>query len=135
MKRFFSLLSCLFAGLALPLLAAPLDSSMHYQGSLSMNGQPATGTFDLRLTLYDAEERGAPLGPTLTNANVSATEGLIRTTMDFGAEVFDGSALWLEVEVRPGGSEESFVTLSPRHPLLAVPYSIQRQLQAGQTIG
>lgn len=124
MKGYLTLLSGGFAMVVLPLLAAPLDSSINYHGSLSKNGEPANGAYDLLLTLYDAEEGGALIGPTLTNANVTVAEGSFRTEMDFGAEAFNGSARWLEIGVRLNGSEETFVTLSPRQALSAVPYAL-----------
>jgi hypothetical protein len=41
-------------------LAAPLDSTINYPGSPSENGQPANGTYDLRLTLFETVEGSDP---------------------------------------------------------------------------
>ena len=63
-------------------------------------------------------------GP-LTNAPVGVTNGLFTVTLDFGAGVFNGSALTLEIGVRTNGSASAYTVLSPRQPLTSVPYAIQ----------
>ena len=130
MKRLFRPLSASLMISAVPLLATPLSSQFHYQGHLTENGQPANGAYDLRLTPYDSEEGGSPVAPTLTNACVWVSKGLLNTTMDFGPAVFAGTAAWLEVGVRTSRSGMPFVTLSPRQPLMAVPHAVYA-LQAG----
>ena len=60
-------------------------------------------------------------GP-LTNAAVTTIGGLFTVVLDFGATVFDGTSYWLEVGVRTNGGG-TFTTLSPRQPLLMVPYA------------
>lgn len=57
-----------------------------------------------------------------TVANV--VDGLFTTQLDFGTLAFNGDARWLEVKVAsPSGG--SLITLNPRQPLTAVPYSLQ----------
>jgi hypothetical protein len=124
MKPFlFALFGSIVAS-TLTLAAAPLGFELRYQGSLATDGQPSNGMYDLRLSLYDAEEAGNLKGPTLTKENVVVNQGRFVTTMDFGSASFGGDAVWLELGVRPGGSEEPFVTLVPRQPLLPVPYAL-----------
>jgi hypothetical protein len=117
-------LSCCLAFLALPALAAPLGSQLTYHGSLSHDGQPASGAFDLRLALFGAEEGGLAVAPEVISENVPVAGGLFSTTMDFGTVPFKGDAVWLEVSVRPGGTEEPFVTLTPRQPLRPVAHAL-----------
>ena len=38
------------------------DTAFRYQGSLSAEGQPAEGVFDLRFTLHSAESGASQLG-------------------------------------------------------------------------
>jgi hypothetical protein len=104
--------------------AATLDTAFSYQGRLTDGGMGPTGAYDFRFILYDAEIGGNQVGNTLTNENVTATEGLFFTTVDAGATVFDGSLRWLEVAVRPGTETGPFLPLNPRQPLLPVPQSL-----------
>ena len=46
-----------------------------------------------------------------------------RCTLNFGPGIFSGTNYWLQIAVRPNGPG-SFTALSPRQPLLPVPYAI-----------
>ena len=101
------------------------SSAFTYQGRLDSAGQPASGNFDLRLTLYSAQAGGGPLpGTARTNANVAVSNGLFTTTMDFGAPIFDGGPRWLEIGVRSNGVGGAFTILAPRQPISPTPYAI-----------
>jgi hypothetical protein len=123
MKAKRSLLTLAFlsslAGLG---LAAPLGTAFTYQGRLTDGAGPANGTYDLRFTIYDSPGGTSQIGPALTNA-ATVTNGLFTTTLDFGA-VFDGSARWLEIAVRPNGNSGDFVVLEPRQPVAPTPYAL-----------
>ncbi len=95
-----------------------------YQGRLSDNGVPANGNYDLRFTAYDAVTNGNPASDSLTNANVTISNGLFSVNLDFGPGVFNGAERWLELGVRTNGSASDYVLLSPRQHILAVPYAI-----------
>jgi hypothetical protein len=120
MRRLFGLLFIMAADAA---SAAALGTAFTYQGQLMEAGLQANGTYDLRFRLYDVAAGGTPVGPTLTNENVTVTNGLLTTTIDFGASVFGGAAYWLEIAVRPGASTESFMLLDPRQPISPAPYA------------
>lgn len=94
-----------------------------YQGRLNDNGSPATGIFDLRFAVCDAVTNGSYVSGPLTNMATPVAYGLFGVTLDFGAGVFTGPSRWLELGVRTNGGE-SFVTLVPRQPITAAPYSI-----------
>ncbi len=113
-------------GLATVRLAAasPVSSGFTYQGRLGESGSPVTGNFEFRFRLLDASADGLQVGPILTNAPVSVTEGVFHTTLDFGLSPFAGEARWLEIGVRPAGSAAAFTVLSPRQPLTATPYAL-----------
>jgi hypothetical protein len=104
--------------------AAALGTSFTYQGRLNDGGNPANGTYDLRFILYTAESGGSQIGNTLTNDNVNVSSGVFVSTVDFGSGIFDGTASWLEVAVRPGTNSGSFTPLDPRQPLTSAPNSI-----------
>src|SRR5712672_3512617 len=95
-----------------------------YQGRLNDNGQPANGSYDLTFTLFGANNGGSQVGNTFTNAATPVALGLFTATLDFGAGMFTGANLWLEVAVRTNGSAGGYTTLSPRQPILPTPYAI-----------
>lgn len=94
-----------------------------YQGRLNDGGTPANGNYDLTFSLYDATTNGNLIGGPLTNAAVPVSGGLFATNIDFGP-VFTGVNYWLSIGVRTNGSTNAFTVLSPRQPLLPVPYAI-----------
>jgi hypothetical protein len=109
-------------------LNATVGTGFAYQGKLMDGGSPANGAYDLQFALYNALSGGTQVGSTITDTNVAVTAGLFTVQLDFG-NVFDGTALYLEIGVRLGGSSGAFTTLAPRQPLSATPYS-QYSIQA-----
>jgi hypothetical protein len=101
-----------------------VGTAFTYQGRLIRNGVPASGLFDLELTLWDAAAAGSQVGPTVTRANVSVASGLFTVPIDFGAGTFMGSRRWLQTGVRPGGTSGAFTTLAPRQELTPVANAI-----------
>ena len=110
-------------------IKAALGTAFTYQGVLKDAGAPATGDYDLKFTLYNVKEGGTPLPGTtpVTLTNVSVEKGLFTVELDFG-DIYQNQQLYLEIGVRPGGSSDSFTTLSPRQAVTPVPqarYAIQ----------
>jgi hypothetical protein len=101
----------------------PLGTGFTYQGRLGDGGTPATGTYDVQLSLFDAPSAGAQAGSTLTRDDVVVANGLFTVTLDFGA-VFGGSKRWLQLGVRPGASTGAFVLLAPRQELAPAPNAV-----------
>ena len=105
--------------------ASAQDGSVFtYQGRLTFQGKPAEGSHDLRLALFDAPVMGNQVGDTVTNLNVTVSQGVLTTGVDFGTSAFTGAARWLEISVRPGGSSGTFTLLSPRQEVRPVPYTL-----------
>ncbi|NOZ95289.1 MAG: hypothetical protein GXP47_11220 [Acidobacteria bacterium] len=100
-----------------------VGTAFTYQGRLTDGGRPANGTYDLRFRLYNAASGGTQVGSTVTKDDVSVSDGLFSVQLDFG-NVFDGTALWLELAVRRGASTGAYTTLSPRQALTAAPYAM-----------
>src|SRR5208283_2641615 len=99
MKFYFTALAvlvCSVAGLRAQ------TTAFTYQGQLSYGGNAATGAFDMRFQLYNANSN--VVAEPLTNAPVGVTNGLFAVTLNFGAGVFNGSVLTLEIGVRTNGS-------------------------------
>jgi hypothetical protein len=102
--------------------AAPLSPAFTYQGVLAEGGSPASGRYDLLFRLFDAASGGAELG-VVTKDDMLVREGRLTAELDFG-DLFDGDALWLQVEVRPGASSGAYTVLSPRQPMTTAPYAL-----------
>lgn len=102
--------------------ADTVGTTFTYQGVLADAGTPAGGTFDFRVFLYDAEAGGSQVGSTVLVGGVPVTDGRVTLDLDFG-DVFDGTALWLEVHVREAGTA-TYLPLWPRQGLTATPFAI-----------
>jgi trimeric autotransporter adhesin len=93
-----------------------------YQGALADGATPANGTYELLFRPFAVATGGAQLTiPALRTVVVS--NGLFTTTMDFGAAIFDGGPVFLQLEVRTNGAA-SYAVLMPRQPLTPAPYAI-----------
>ena len=112
---------------AAAVIAAPLGTEFTYQGVLSDGGAPASGDFDFRFLLYDAEVGGLQAGSIVYVEDLTVTDGRMTTELDFGS-VFDGTALWLEVGVRDGVSTGAYTVLQPRQELTAAPFAQHAQV-------
>ena len=110
---------------------APIGTTFTYQGKLTDGGSPADGTYDFQFELYNDASVGTQVGSTVTKGDVITTEGIFTVELDFG-DVFDGTALWLEIGVRPGASTGSYQQLLPRQPLRPTPYAINADMLDGQ---
>ncbi len=94
-----------------------------YQGRLNDTGAPANAAYDFCFTVYDAVTNGDQVSVPLTNSAVVVSNGLFNVTLDFGPGIFTGSSYWLDIGVRAAGFT-NFTTLSPRQPVLPVPYAV-----------
>jgi hypothetical protein len=113
----------IWIGLQVSLLAQ--SSMFTYQGRFSDNGVAANGVYEMRFGIYDAASSGNAIGNALTNSAVTTSNGLFTVQLDFGSGVFDGSARWLGIGVRTGGSTNDFTVLLPRQQITAAPYAMQ----------
>jgi hypothetical protein len=102
-----------------------------YQGQLSSNSVPATGSYDFRFQIFNAGSV-VVAGP-LTNTPVGVTNGLFAVTLDFGPGVFDGSLRTLEIGVRTNGDTRAYTVLSPRQQITSTPYAIRALNAANAT--
>jgi len=101
-----------------------VGTAFTYQGRLTDGGSPASGSYDLRFSLYDAATEGTAVAPPQTLYEQPVVNGLFTVRLDFGAGIFNGERRYLEIgvcvhETPPG----QFVVLSPRQELTAVPYA------------
>lgn len=105
--------------------AAPLGTSFTYQGQINQGGSPLDGSADFQISLYDAASGGAPVGATLSINNVTVSAGVFAALLDFGVDVFNGDARFLEIALRSPAGSGSYTTLSPRVSITATPYALQ----------
>jgi hypothetical protein len=127
----------LLLGLGLSLAAQSASgqtTAFTYQGRLTDSSLPATGTYDMKFSLFDAPAAGAQVGATVTVMGLDVTNGLFTVALneaaEFGAAPFDGADRYLEIAVRLSG-DPGYTTLSPRQRIAATPYA-SRSNTAGQ---
>ena len=96
-----------------------------YQGRLSESGEPVSGAFDLRFTLFDAAEAGAAL-TTVLRTNVMVDQGLFTVSLNLDVEpiVFAEGGHWFEISTKPAESPEDMQVLQPRQAISAVPHAL-----------
>ncbi|MBP1688612.1 MAG: hypothetical protein H6Q33_4755, partial [Deltaproteobacteria bacterium] len=99
-----------------------LGPSFTYQGQLQRDGAPATGAYEFEFKLFDALAGGNPVGsPDTVLASPPVSQGLFTVDLNFGAAVFTGYDRYLQIGVRPSGSQDAYTILSPRQRLLPAP--------------
>ena len=123
-------LSLLFVLLFAQIVTAqsPMGSEWTYQGVLNVAGNPLNGTADFEFSLHDADSLGNQVGSALTVSDVQLVNGRFTVQLDFGVNVFQGDARWLNVRVRSPHDPTNagpFTPLAPRQSLTAAPYSLQ----------
>ena len=104
-------------------LNATVGTGFTYQGQLTDGGAPANGAYDFEFKLFDALSGGRQVGGDFMQVDVTVTNGLFTVQLDFG-DAFDGTALFLNIGVKPEGSVEAYTALTPRQALTATPYAI-----------
>ena len=103
--------------------AAAQGTAFTYQGRLNENGAPVNRTYDLIFRPFNVPSGGTQLAfPNLRP--VAITNGLFTTTLDFGAGIFNGDALWLQIEISTNGFSGITAILAPRQPFTPAPYAI-----------
>ncbi len=93
--------------------AATQIEQFTYQGRLQLNGQPATGNFNMTFSLFDAQTSGTQVGSTITITGIAVTDGGFAVNLNYPG-AFTGSQLWLDITVngQPLGSRQA-VTATP----------------------
>lgn len=105
--------------------AVPMGTVLTYQGRLMDKNKPADGLYDFQFNLYDSNDpcTGTQLGTNDIN-DVDVIDGHFLVELDFGSDVFDGNAIWLETKIvrSPVGSDPA--TLRPLTELTPTPYAL-----------
>ena len=105
---------------------APVGTAFTYQGRLIDSNIPAGGEYDLRFTLERVSAEYSQIGEDILADDVTVVDGYFTVDLDFGSDVFDGNAVWLEIAVRAGDMNDpnAFTVLSPRQFITPVTYSL-----------
>lgn len=128
-NRTTGVLGLLLAAFALPVLGAGAGTAFTYQGRLIDNGAPANGFYDIECRLYDAVSGGNAMSAPLDSNDVNVANGLFTIPLDFGSTynglpIWNGTALWLDIGIRPGASNGAFTPLTPRQALTGAPLAL-----------
>ncbi len=115
--------------------AAPMGTEFTYQGRLIDANDAADGEYDFEFKLYDDPTAGTQQGSMIYASEVDVIDGYFTVGLDFGSDVFDGDARWLEIGVRPGEMNDPnvYTTLQPRQEVTPTPYALYAK--TAQTTG
>lgn len=115
-------LALAFGTLAVSAETDAVGTAFSYQGRLTIDGVPASGSYDIQFRLYDASISGTVLATTTATAQ-QVDKGVFTSMLDFGTAAFTGQQRWLEIAARQSGVG-SYVTLSPRQEITPTPYAM-----------
>ena len=101
-------------------VASAQSTAFTYQARLTTGSANATGWYDLRFKVYQDSLAGTQVGTTFITNGVLVTGGLLCTTVDFGAGVFNGQPRWLEIGIKTNNSA-SYTVLSPLQIINSTP--------------
>jgi hypothetical protein len=101
---------------------AAQSTAFTYQGRLNNGTNPANGNYDLTFSLFTTGSGGSAVAGPVTTNGVIVTNGLFTVTMDFGASVWNGTNLWLQIGVETNGAG-TFTPLAPRQMITPTPYA------------
>src|SRR5688500_19678775 len=93
-----SLASATLALAALLVAGGGNAASFTYQGRLDEDGDPKAGTVDLRFDAFTLDSGGSPLNAVpVIRDGVLLTDGVFAVEVDFGAAVFTGAPVFVQV--------------------------------------
>jgi hypothetical protein len=121
-----ALLTLSMLGLELPTARAqgtPQGAPFLYRGHLKPGLAVANGTYDMAISLFETNQGGSAVAGPVINSAIKVDRGLFYVNLDFGAGPFPGTNYWLDISVRPTGSN-IFTALSARQRLAPSPYAL-----------
>lgn len=79
--------------------AAAVESKISYQGMLAENGQPVTGSRDMRFRLYSNSTCTTQVGGEVSKNGVQIADGLFSIELPVTQSDFNGQGLWVRTRV------------------------------------
>jgi hypothetical protein len=106
--------------------AVPMGPAFTYQGRLIDANSAADGLYDFQFKLHDDPCDDSQVGSDVNKPDVEVSDGYFTVDLDFGSEVFDGNAVWLQIGVRPGevNDPNGYTMLSLRQRVMPTPYAL-----------
>ena len=104
--------------------AAPMGTAFTYQGRLIDANEAADGLYDFEFKLFDDPCTGTQQGGPIDVNDLDVIDGYFTVELDFGSDVFNGDARWLETTVSHADGSDP-CTLRPRIEITPVPYALQ----------
>ena len=123
MLAIFVLTLCMIVWLVEVGNAVPMGTGWTYQGQLLEEGQPADGLYDFEFRLFDDPFTGTQQGIMIDMNDLEVIDGYFTVLLNFGNDVFNGDARWLETTVMHSDGSDP-CTLRPRHEVTTVPYAL-----------
>lgn len=102
-------------------LHAQVTTAFTYQGELEEQGSPASGQYDFRFLLYQAESGGTAFAGPVSVDDVLVNDGLFTAEVDFGFNAWGITDQFLEIRVREGDSSGGYTILAPRQQITPAP--------------
>ena len=104
-----------------------MGTGFTYQGRLIDANNAADGLYDFQFKLFDANVAGTQKGSAIDVNELDVIDGYFTVLLDFGSDVFDGNAVWLQIGIRPGEQNDPYAykLLSPRQEITTNPYALQ----------
>lgn len=100
-------------------------TAITYQGQLKVSGAPVNSATDMQFSLWTTASGGTQVGTTITSLNVSVTNGLFTTPIDFGVNPYTSSQnLFLQIAVRNPAGGGAYVPMGSRQLLTPSPFSL-----------
>lgn len=115
----FAFAACCVATLLARSGLAQVGTAITYQGELQIDGTIASGQHDMIFTAFNAANGGTELALPL-QAVVDVVNGRFTVLLDFGSGLFNQTP-FIEIGVRPVGSSDPYIVLTPRQRLTPVP--------------
>jgi hypothetical protein len=132
----FSVIITVFCLIVFPVevaVAVPIGTAFTYQGRLMDANEPADGLYDFQFRLFDDPNAGSQQGDAIDFNDLDVIDGYFTIELDFGSDVFNGGARWLQISVMSVDSMGRMTTLSPRQEVTPTPYAIYAQSAGGDS--
>jgi hypothetical protein len=100
------LLGCALAALLAAAPALHASETVTYKGNLSDGGKGATGTYGLRVQLFDQPVGGLPLSAQIELPSVAVSNGAFQVPLELPGKLPADRSVWLQAQIKPPGGQD-----------------------------